>query len=78
MITIKAVRRADGMLDYTKEGPGYRLQTLVPPIHEKLDAQLAASLVLHENRERFMAEVNASGSAVISFRPIRSAFYCFG
>jgi hypothetical protein len=67
MIKIRVARRADGMLDYVKEGPGYRMPTVVPPVYEKLEAQLAANNVFRAEREKLISEVNAFGTAVISF-----------
>ena len=78
MITIRVARRADGMLDYTKEGPGYRMVTVVPPVYEKLEAQLEANNVFQAKREKFISNVNAFGAAVISFPARYFNFRCLG
>jgi hypothetical protein len=76
VITITVTRGASGMLDYIKEGPGYRMVTVVPPVYEKLEAQLAANNVFQAQREKFISKVNAFGTAAISFPARYSKFYC--
>jgi len=66
-VTIRVVRRADGMLDYSKEAPGHTMKTLVPPTFEKLEAQLEANCVLSTEREKVINDVNLVGEATISF-----------
>ena len=78
MVTIVIARRTDGMLDYIKEGPGYRMVTVVPPVYEKVEAQLAANNVFQAEREKLISEVNAFGTATISFPARYSKFHCLG
>jgi hypothetical protein len=76
--TVTAVLRTDGMLDYTKEDEDGTMKTVVPPVFEKLEAQLESNNVLRAERDRFISDVNAFGKAVISFPTRRIKFCCWG
>jgi hypothetical protein len=54
------------MLDYSKGGAG-PFKSVLPPILEKLEAQLRVNNASREEIERFVSDLNLSGAAVISF-----------
>lgn len=74
MVTLSAVRRADGMLDYSKDGPG-AFKSVLPPVFEKVEGQLRANNASQDEAEKFMAEFNLLGVAVLSFPERRCNFF---
>ena len=68
IVALSTIRRTDGMLDYSKDGPG-AFTSVLRPI--KLVAQLSANNAYQDEIECFEAELNLFGSAVISFRDRR-------
>jgi hypothetical protein len=75
-ITLK--RRIDGWFDYRKENPAALLETRVPPIFEKIEAQLQANQVPQSVRERIIDDLNRCGMADVSVPELRSSFFCLG
>jgi hypothetical protein len=76
MVTLRAVRRADGMLDYTKDGPGaFKMKTEVPPVFEKLEGQMEAHCASHDEIETFIEELTLRGAASLSFPERRCNFF---
>ena len=73
MDMLNAVRRADGMLDYSKDGPG-AFKNVLPPVFEKLEGQLEANNVYRCEIEISIRELNLFGAAVISFSERRCDF----
>lgn len=74
-ITMK--RRPDGWFDYKKEGRGGSLVTTVPPVFEKIEAQLQCNQVPSYAREKIIDELNRCGFAVISVPAIYSTISQF-
>jgi hypothetical protein len=72
MVTLRAVRREDGMLDYSKDGPG-PFNSVLPP--EKLDGQLQANCALQEEIRKFIDDLETQGVAVLSFSERRTTLY---
>jgi hypothetical protein len=66
-VRISAQRRADGMLDYVKDGAG-QLTTALHPDH--LEGQLIGNNVYCDERVEFQRAFRESGWATISF-PVR-------
>lgn len=64
MVTLKATSRADGTLDYSKNGPG-AFTSVLPRL--KLAAQLTANNAYRDEIEDFEKELNLLGTAAISF-----------
>jgi hypothetical protein len=76
MITLSAVRRADGMLDFVKDGPGTsKMPSVIPPIYEKLEGQMEANCASHDEIETFIEELNLRGAASLSFPERRCNFF---
>jgi hypothetical protein len=71
VVKLKAANRADGMLDYSKDGPG-AFTSVLPPL--KLAAQLAANNAYLDEIGDFETELNRFGAAVISFPDRRHGF----
>ena len=69
IIHIRATRRPDGMIDYERDGPGtYKAKPAVlPPVFEKLEAQLVANKALQREAETFIDELGTRGEATLSF-----------
>ena len=67
-----AARRADGMLDYSKDGPG-PFRSVLPP--EKLDGQLQANCALHEEVRKFIHDLETQGVALLSFPERRTTLF---
>jgi hypothetical protein len=64
------------MIGYTKDGPGAsQMRTEVPPIFEKLEAQMEANRATHDEIERFIGELNLFGAAAVSFPERRDTFH---
>ncbi len=73
-ITVK--RRPDGWFDYKKEGWGVQLVTIVPPVLEKMEAQLDCNQVPAYACEKIIDELNRCGVAVVSVPAIYSNLFC--
>jgi hypothetical protein len=63
-VRISAQRRANGMLDYVKDGPG-AFKTVLHPL--QLEGQLIGNNLYSDEREEFRRAFSQSGSAAISF-----------
>lgn len=75
-VTLTAIRRTGGMIDYTKNGPGaFRMKTKVRPVFEKLEGQMEANRATHNEIERFINELNLFGVATVSFPERRDTFH---
>ncbi len=74
IITVK--RRPDGWFDYKKEGLEAQLVTIVPPVFEKMEAQLECNQVPPYAREKIIYELNRCGAAVVSVPAIYSKLFC--
>jgi hypothetical protein len=76
MITLSAVRRAHGLLDYTKEGPGtFKMRNVMPPVFEKLEGQMEANCASHDEIKTFIEELHLRGVASVSFPVRRCNFF---
>jgi len=73
MVTLSATRRPDGMLDYSKDGPG-PFKSVLPSIFEKLEGQLRANNASQQEIEGFVRQLNLSRAAVISFPDRHNSF----
>jgi hypothetical protein len=71
-------RRIDGWFDYRKEGRAALLETKVPPIFEKIEAQLQVNQVPQYARERIINDLNRCGTADVSVPELYFSFYCLG
>ena len=74
IVVLSAACRADGMIDYAKDGPG-AFTSVLPPVFEKLEGQLEANNASRLEIERFIEELNRTGSASVSFTDRRHAFH---
>jgi hypothetical protein len=72
-VRISAERRADGMLDYVKDGPG-ELRTVLHLDH--LEGQLISNSVYSDERVEFQRAFRESGLAAISFPGRHHRFSC--
>jgi hypothetical protein len=63
-------------IEYTHEGPSFTMKMKVPLVFEKLESQLEANSVFWTEREKFIADLNTFGAAVISFRTRYYEFDC--
>lgn len=70
-VTLKAARRADGTLDYSKSGPG-AFTSVLPLL--KLAPQLTANNAYRDEIQDFETELNLLGAAAISFPDRRHVF----
>ena len=78
MVTLSAARRADGMLDYSKDGPGEcRMPSVMPAVYEKLEAQLKANCASQDEAERFINELDLFAAAKLSFPERRNNLRTF-
>jgi hypothetical protein len=55
-VVLRAVRRPDGMLDYSKDGPGV-FKSVLPPVLEKVEGQLRANNATQDEADRFIEEL---------------------
>ena len=74
VITLRLSCRADGLLDYSKDGLG-AFRSVLPPDLEKVEGQLRANDASQEEVEKFIAEFNLRGAAVLSFPERRCSFF---
>ena len=74
IVVLRAARRADGMIDYAKDGPG-TFTSVVRPVFEKLEGQLEANNASRPEIERFIRELNCTGSASVSFTDRHHGFH---
>jgi hypothetical protein len=74
IVNLSAIRRGDGMLDYSKDGPG-AFKSVLPPVFERVEAQLRANNASQDEAERFIAELNLRGAAALSFPQRRCVFF---
>jgi hypothetical protein len=63
-VTITAELRPDGIVDFSKDGPGAFMSALYP---SQLEAQLQCSNMYSDEREKFHSLLAAVGSASHSF-----------
>lgn len=76
IVTLSGVRRADGMLDYMKDGPGTsKMRSVIPPVYEKLEGQMEAHCASHDEIEKFIEELTLRGAASLSFPERRCNFF---
>ena len=73
IVRITAVCRADGLLDYMKDGTG-ELRTVLHP--DQLEGQLIGNNVYSDERMEFQGAFRESGLATISFPPRHHRFAC--
>jgi hypothetical protein len=71
MVTLSATCRADGTLDYSKDGPG-PFKSVLPT--SKLAPQLSANNAYQDERQRFERDLKLFGRATISFPDRRHEF----
>jgi hypothetical protein len=73
MVRISAERRAGGMLNYVKDGPG-AFNRILHPL--QLEGQLIGNNVYSDERKEFHRAFSESGSATISFPARHHRFSC--
>jgi hypothetical protein len=67
VVMLSAVRREDGMLDYSKDGPG-AFKNVLPWVFERVEAQLRANNASQDEAEKFIEQLNLRGAAALRFR----------
>ena len=73
-VRISAQRRADGMVNYVKDGAGELRRTVLHP--DQLEGQLIGNNLYSDERTEFQSTFRESGWATISFPARHHRFSC--